>query len=74
MSDKTIRVSEDNWKRLRNLKQPGESFDDLVTRLTTRDKWSGFGALSDSGIADGMDEAHDQLEAELRRDAEEMEH
>ena len=73
MSDKTIRVSEDTWKRLRDLKRPDESFDDLVTRLTTRDKWSGFGALADTGVSDGMDDARDRLEAELRRDVEEME-
>lgn len=32
-----IRVSEDNWKALNSLKNPGESFDDVVARLLNGD-------------------------------------
>lgn len=72
MADKTIRVSEENWERLRDLKRPGESFNDLLGRLTANDKWDGFGALAETGITDGMADARDQLEDELRRDIDEQ--
>lgn len=66
MASKTIRISEENWERLHDLKRSDESFDDLVTRLTTRDKWRGFGALSDTGTAEEMDEVRAQIEDEFR--------
>lgn len=72
MPDKTIRVSEETWRWLNDHKREGESFDDVLARLRKRDRWSGFGALADAGIAEGMDEAHRQLDAELRDDADEM--
>lgn len=68
---KTIRLSEENWRRLRDLKREGESFDDVVSRLTTGDRWSGFGALEGADIHEGVDDAHERLEAELRERAEE---
>ncbi|MCU4974306.1 antitoxin VapB family protein [Halobacteria archaeon AArc-m2/3/4] len=67
MADRTIRLSEENWERLRDLKRPDESLDDLLERLTTTDEWSGFGVLAETDIADGMADAHDQLEDELQR-------
>lgn len=69
MADKTIRISEANWRRLQELKREGDSFDDVVTRLTTGDRWSGFGALRDTGVAEAMTDAHDRLNDELRRRA-----
>jgi predicted CopG family antitoxin len=66
MGGKTVRISEENWRRLQDLKREGESFDDVLTRLTTDDRWQGFGALAETGISDGMAEAHDRLEDELR--------
>lgn len=71
MSEKTIRVSEDTWKWLRDQKRGDESFEDVLSRLRSQDKWSGFGALSDAGIVEGTAEAHDRLEDELRGDVEE---
>jgi len=67
MADKTIRISEENWRRLEELKEEGDSFDDVVTRLTTGDRWSGFGALGDVGVSDGMVDAHDRLREEMGR-------
>jgi predicted CopG family antitoxin len=67
MADKTIRISEENWRRLEELKEDGDSFDDVVTRLTTGDRWSGFGALAETGVAEGMEDAHARLNDELRR-------
>lgn len=67
MSEKTIRVSEDTWQWLRDHKREGESFDDVLARLRTQDKWSGFGALADTGIVEGTEDARGRLEAELQR-------
>ncbi|WP_247731209.1 antitoxin VapB family protein [Halovivax limisalsi] len=66
MTSKTIRISEENWERLRDLKRSDESFDDLVTRLTTSDKWRGFGALSETRAAEEMEAVRTQFEDELR--------
>lgn len=71
MNDKTIRVSEETWRDLNDRKREGESFDDVIRRLK-RDKWRGFGALSDTGVADGMKQVHAELEAEFETDVEEM--
>jgi predicted CopG family antitoxin len=65
VSDKTIRVSKTNWQRLRDLKREGESFNDVIERLTTDDKWQGFGALSDTDVTDEMATVDAELEAEL---------
>ena len=67
MGDKTIRISEENWRRLEELKEEGDSFDDVVTHLTTGDRWSGFGALADVGVSEGMADAHDRLREEMDR-------
>jgi predicted CopG family antitoxin len=67
VSDKTIRVSEETWRDLRALKGNKESFDDLIARVVAGqgERWSGFGALSDAGVADGMNEVHERLGEEL---------
>lgn len=36
-SDTTIGISEQAWRRLNALKQPGDGFDDVILRLTTDD-------------------------------------
>lgn len=65
MSDKTIRVSRENWRWLREQKREDESFDDVLARLRGQDKWRGFGALSDAGLRAGVEQAHERLEDEL---------
>ena len=32
-ADKHIRVTEDTWKALNRRKEPGDSFDDVISRL-----------------------------------------
>jgi len=64
MADKTIRVSEETWRDLRAQKAEGESFDDVIARLT-RDKWDGFGALSETGVPEGTRTVHRELGEEL---------
>lgn len=65
VSDKTIRVSRENWRWLREQKREEESFDDVIARLRSQDKWSGFGALADAAIREGVERAHEQLDEEL---------
>lgn len=71
MSEKTIRVSRDTWEWLQDQKRGGESFDDVLSRLRSQDKWSGFGALSEAGIVEGTEDAHERFEDEIRSDVEE---
>lgn len=72
VADKTIRISEENWRWLKDHKRGDESFDEVLNRLRKTDRWSGFGALSDTDISEGVDEAHRQLEDEFRRDVDEL--
>lgn len=48
ISDTSIRVSEAAKERLQLHKREGESYDDVIMRLTERDPWAGFGALADT--------------------------
>lgn len=56
MSGTSIRVSDETKARLDLFKREGESYEDVIRRLTERDRWAGFGALRDaeSDTADGM--------------------
>lgn len=69
MGDTSIRVSDETKTRLDLYKREGESYEDVILRLTEQDKWAGFGILSDSEpdtrtglnriraeMRDGMDE------------------
>lgn len=47
MGDTSIRVSDEVKRRLELEKRGDESFDDVLMRLTSSDKWRGFGALAD---------------------------
>ncbi|AXG05572.1 hypothetical protein DU500_03485 [Haloplanus rubicundus] len=67
MPDKTIRVSEDTWRKLRARKRGSESFEDVIRReLEDDDPLSGFGAWSDTAI----DEAVGEVKAEMDDDFE----
>lgn len=48
MGDTSIRVSEEAKDRLDLHKREGESYEDVIMRLTERDKWTGFGVLSET--------------------------
>lgn len=48
MGTTSIRVSEDLKQRLDLYKREGESYEDVIRRLTERDRWAGFGALADA--------------------------
>jgi predicted CopG family antitoxin len=67
MSDKTIRVSEETWRKLRDRKRGDESFDTVISReLEDDDPLAGFGAWSDTDI----DEAVREVKAEMDEDFE----
>lgn len=58
MGSKTISIKDDAYERLKAHKREGESFSDVVLRLTDRelDVWTGHGALADR--ADDLRESH----------------
>lgn len=57
MATKTISLSEDAYERLRAMKREGESFSDVVRRLTAGVRLAEFhGALSPES-ADGLEAA-----------------
>ena len=70
MGDTSIRVSDEAKHRLDLFKQEGESYEDVIMRLTERDKWAGFGALSE-GTTDtttGMQELREELRGGMNDD------
>lgn len=67
MADKTIRVSEETWRKLRDRKRGDESFEDVIAReLEDDDPLAGFGAWSDTEI----DEAVREVKVEMDEDFE----
>lgn len=50
MADTSIRVSAATKARLDLLKREGESYDDVIRRLTSRERWAGFGALAEADL------------------------
>lgn len=74
MSDTSIRLSDAAKKRLDIYKREGESYNDAIIRLTSKDRWAGFGiAAGDSSDArDGVDEIRSSMRRQMERDIEEM--
>lgn len=72
MSDTSIRVSEEAKRRLDLYKREGESYEDVILRLTERDRWAGFGILTDTetDTRAGMAKMRDELRAGMAEDVE----
>jgi len=70
MGDTSIRLSEEAKHRLELAKREGETFEDVILRLTEDDKWQGFGALSDAegDTGEGLDRMRSALREEMKRD------
>jgi len=64
MGETSIRVSDEAKARLDLFKREGESYEDVIMRLTERDKWAGFGALS--GTETDTSTAMDRVREEMR--------
>lgn len=66
MADKTIRVSEETWKKLRARKRGEESFESVIEReLRDEDPLAGFGAWRDSTIDESVREVKTELDEEF---------
>jgi predicted CopG family antitoxin len=66
MADKTIRVSEDTWRKLHARKRGNESFDDVITREIEDDEpLRGFGAWEDTEIDEAVREVKEEMDEEL---------
>lgn len=67
MTDKTIRVSEQTWRKLRARKRGNESFEAVIEReLDDDDPLAGFGAWGDTTI----DESVREVKREMNEDFE----
>lgn len=75
MSGTTIRLTEEAKRRLARHKREGESYDDVIMRLTETDKWAGFGALAETGsdTRDGMNRIRDRMREGVAEDIDEGE-
>lgn len=69
MSDTSIRISTEAKQRLELLKREGESFDDVIRRLASRDKWAGFGVL-ESVDGDGIARIREAMRRGMDEDVE----
>lgn len=64
MSDTTIRLSTAAKRRLDVHKRDDESYEDVIVRLTERDKWAGFGSFAETDAdeaAEGLSEIRSEM-------------
>lgn len=72
MSSKNITITEEAYERLAEYKREGESFTDVVLRLTgdEREVTAGFGAMADvDGFRDAVEGTRADLDEDLRERA-----
>ena len=70
MADKTIRVSERTWRKLRARKRGNESFEAVIEReLEDDDPLAGFGAWSDTTIDESVREVKQEMDEDFEPDA-----
>jgi predicted CopG family antitoxin len=66
MTDKTIRVSEETWRKLRARKRGDESFETVIEReLEDDDPLAGFGAWSDTTIDESVREVKQEMDEDF---------
>ncbi|MFA9417894.1 antitoxin VapB family protein [Natrinema sp. HArc-T2] len=68
----SIRLSEEAKSRLDLFKGDDESYNDVIIRLTSDDKWAGFGIAS-STDDEGMDEIREEMRSRMDDHIEELE-
>jgi predicted CopG family antitoxin len=65
---KNISLREESYERLRARKREGESFSDVIDRLTTSDEdvWAGYGAMRGAeGFRTAVEDGHETFEADF---------
>lgn len=68
MSDKTIRVSERTWRKLRDRKRGSESFEAVIEReLEDDDPLAGFGAWDDTEIDEAVAEVKEEMDEDFQQ-------
>lgn len=68
MSDKTIRVSERTWRKLRDRKRGNESFEAVIEReLEDDDPLAGFGAWDDTEIDEAVAEVKEEMDEDFQQ-------
>jgi predicted CopG family antitoxin len=66
MTDKTIRVSEETWRKLRARKRGDESFETVIEReLEDDNPLAGFGAWSDTTIDESVREVKQEMDEDF---------
>ena len=70
MRQTSIRLSEEAKARLDEYKRRGESYEDVIRRLTTKDNWAGFGAFSVD--EEGMEEIRQELREDMDEDVDDL--
>ena len=69
MADKTIRVSEETWRKLKARKRGDESFDAVLEReLEDDDPLAGFGAWSDTAIDESVRSVKREMDDDFEAD------
>nr|WP_293033679.1 antitoxin VapB family protein [Natronococcus sp.] len=70
----SIRLSEEAKSRLDLFKREDESYNDVIIRLTSEDKWAGFGIVSSDPerSKEGMAEVREQMRNRMDQHVEEI--
>ncbi len=69
MATKSLTITEEAYKRLKEHKRDGESFTDTILRITgeNRDVMKGFGSMADTdGFREAVESTRTQLDDDLR--------
>lgn len=67
MGSRNISLDDEAYDSLEAHKREGESFSDVVKRLTdtSEDKMKGFGAWADTELRERVEEAHEEFDRDL---------
>lgn len=74
MDDTSLRASQEAIARLDRLRREGESYSELIMRLTENDPWAGFG-IADSDpefTREGMEEIRESMRRRMDEQIEDV--